>query len=393
MDFYKQGGLLMAAFSLACFLTAMPAVGQTYTANPPSNVQVTPHPEEPIVAWTDPASRVPHAVVQLSVSPANESVLLSAGIEGPDVGGWAFRASPDRNILEYDGPWENISCPRAAVTCRELTHTVGGLENGRTYYFRVRSGGATNQASEIVSATPSGSGSGNTGSGDTGSGSGGNTGSGTDSGSGGGDTGGSSGIAPAVPTFLRAVPENASASLSWQTADDNGGAAISHYAFGYKKGNERFGQWTDIPESAPGEANANAYAIPDTLEGGILYTFRLRAVNETGTHGDYTAAAVFLSVSTHTEKEELPDAVALLGNYPNPFNPQTRIEYALPSPVHVRLAVYDMQGRLKRVLENGVRPAGRHTAVFDAGDLPGGVYAYRLETPEGIVTRIMTLVK
>ena len=96
---------------------------------------------------------------------------------------------------------------------------------------------------------------------------------------------------------------------------------------------------------------------------------------------------------THTEEEELPDAVALLGNYPNPFNPQTRIDYELPSPVHVRLAVYDMQGRLARVLENGVRPAGRHTAVFDAGDLPGGVYAYRLETPEGIVTRIMTLVK
>ena len=96
---------------------------------------------------------------------------------------------------------------------------------------------------------------------------------------------------------------------------------------------------------------------------------------------------------THTEEEELPDAVALLGNYPNPFNPQTRIDYELPSPVHVRLAVYDMQGRLARVLENGVRPAGRHTAVFDAGDLPGGAYAYRLETPEGIVTKIMTLVK
>ena len=97
--------------------------------------------------------------------------------------------------------------------------------------------------------------------------------------------------------------------------------------------------------------------------------------------------------ATHTEEEELPDAVALLGNYPNPFNPQTRIDYELPSPVHVRLVVYDMQGRLARVLENGVRPAGRHTAVFDAGDLPGGVYAYRLETPEGIVTKIMTLVK
>ena len=99
------------------------------------------------------------------------------------------------------------------------------------------------------------------------------------------------------------------------------------------------------------------------------------------------------STDLNTEGEELPDAIALLTNWPNPFNARTRIDYELTSPVHVRLAVYDMQGRRVRILENGVRPAGKHTAVFNGSSLPGGVYVYRLETAEGIVSKVMTLIK
>lgn len=88
----------------------------------------------------------------------------------------------------------------------------------------------------------------------------------------------------------------------------------------------------------------------------------------------------------------------LLGNYPNPFNPDTRIEFELPRAMHVRLAVFDIRGRLVQTLVEGTREAGRQDAVWDGRDHSGGaaasgVYLYRLETGNGICTGRMTLSK
>ncbi|HEX7070113.1 MAG TPA: T9SS type A sorting domain-containing protein, partial [Rhodothermales bacterium] len=84
---------------------------------------------------------------------------------------------------------------------------------------------------------------------------------------------------------------------------------------------------------------------------------------------------------------------ALAQNYPNPFNPETRIEFRLARPGHVRLAVYDMQGRLVRTLIDGARPAGGHAETFSGAGLPSGSYVYRLETQDGQVSRTMILAK
>ncbi|NBC17703.1 MAG: T9SS type A sorting domain-containing protein, partial [Bacteroidetes bacterium] len=75
--------------------------------------------------------------------------------------------------------------------------------------------------------------------------------------------------------------------------------------------------------------------------------------------------------------EAVPEQAALDGAYPNPFNPQTTIRYALPEAADVRLAVYDLLGREVAVLAEGTQPAGTHTATFDAAGLPSGVYLYR----------------
>ena len=100
-----------------------------------------------------------------------------------------------------------------------------------------------------------------------------------------------------------------------------------------------------------------------------------------------------LSVGVSAESEELPAEVMLLGNYPNPFNPETTISYALPQGSKVRLAVYDLLGHEVAVLVDASQPAGQHTVRFDGGDLPSGSYVYRLQVGEEVVARTMTLVK
>jgi len=68
----------------------------------------------------------------------------------------------------------------------------------------------------------------------------------------------------------------------------------------------------------------------------------------------------------------------LRGNYPNPFNPTTTIQYKLASVGHIILRVYDTRGRLVSTLLDGVSGAGLHSLVWDAAGCPSGVYLLQL---------------
>ena len=65
-------------------------------------------------------------------------------------------------------------------------------------------------------------------------------------------------------------------------------------------------------------------------------------------------------------------------NYPNPFGISTMIRYELPKSSHVNLSVFDLNGRVVKVLVNGNRSAGVHTIRLDGGGLAKGVYYYRM---------------
>lgn len=107
----------------------------------------------------------------------------------------------------------------------------------------------------------------------------------------------------------------------------------------------------------------------------------------------YTAPGTVVSIDT-PNRSDLPLETRLNGNYPNPFNPSTRIGYELATAGAVRLSVYDILGREVAVLVNQERAAGRYEVSFDASGLSSGVYLYRLQLGGHMVsTRRMTLVK
>jgi hypothetical protein len=83
----------------------------------------------------------------------------------------------------------------------------------------------------------------------------------------------------------------------------------------------------------------------------------------------------------------------LLQNYPNPFNPTTTINYQLPQAGFVTLKVYDVLGNEIETLVNEEKPAGTYKLTWDAENLPGGVYFYRIRTESYTKTRKMVLLK
>ena len=93
----------------------------------------------------------------------------------------------------------------------------------------------------------------------------------------------------------------------------------------------------------------------------------------------------------------LPDGFALGQNYPNPFNPSTIIPYQLPVAAHMRLELFNVLGQRVTTLVDGERPAGFHTAVWDATNAEGqavgaGLYIYRLSGGGATLTRKMMLI-
>ena len=98
--------------------------------------------------------------------------------------------------------------------------------------------------------------------------------------------------------------------------------------------------------------------------------------------------------------DPVPAAVNRLGApRPNPFNPQTTIEYALAADGPVRLEVFSVDGRRVAVLVDGPQAAGSHSATWQGRDSAGravasGTYMYRLTTPDGeVLSGRMALVK
>jgi hypothetical protein len=88
------------------------------------------------------------------------------------------------------------------------------------------------------------------------------------------------------------------------------------------------------------------------------------------------------------------DGVSALGfPTPNPFNPVTRISYNVSSTQHVRIAIYDVTGRLVETLVDETKGAGEYVVEWDAGSLPSGVYFYHMETGDETIVRRATLLK
>jgi hypothetical protein len=197
-------------------------------------------------------------------------------------------------------------------------------------------------------------------------------------------------LAPCPPAALtgeqRIVP--AGLELTWNpnTEDDLDGYAI------YRGPDEHF-----TPE--PGNLLATSC---DTLyfdgewrwDSG--YCYKVAAVD---VHGNESECAQFCSDEvTGGEVPETPLANYLAQNFPNPFNPATRIAFGLEKPGRVSLRIYDAVGRLIRVLVDEHREAGRYEEIWDGTHSSGrsaasGIYFYRLNAGSFTATRKMILLK
>jgi len=117
-------------------------------------------------------------------------------------------------------------------------------------------------------------------------------------------------------------------------------------------------------------------------------------------HGNYLTEAIswdfvvnILTVVPDETIPEIPTHFALDQNYPNPFNPETTIRFAIPQPVNVNLAVYDITGKEVVCLVSGRVSPGFFNIKFDGRNYSTGIYFYRLTAGSFVQTKKLILIK
>jgi len=135
----------------------------------------------------------------------------------------------------------------------------------------------------------------------------------------------------------------------------------------------------------------SAYSVQQTADGGYIlagFTYALGS-----NYGDFYLVKLGAESSVPPISLSLPQHYSLHPNYPNPFNPSTRIAYDLPSPSPVTLEVFDLLGRSVFSLAKGTHSAGSYSILFDGSALPSGLYFYRLQAGTFTQTQKMILLK
>jgi len=135
----------------------------------------------------------------------------------------------------------------------------------------------------------------------------------------------------------------------------------------------------------------------------VKYSFDLRCEGKVS--GDILAAPMPGMLANHYDELHVvvPAKSHLLQNYPNPFNPETWIPFELALPSEVNVSIYDIQGRLVRMLDLGYRSMGEYftrsgAAYWDGKNESGetvqsGIYFYQLSAGDYHSVKKMVIVK
>jgi len=169
--------------------------------------------------------------------------------------------------------------------------------------------------------------------------------------------------------------------VTWRLIDIEGTISFAAYRA------ERDGPFLPLPEAEIQSRGGAHLMIDRDTSPGATYAYRVLV------YEDGEAVTSFETTVT------IPRLVTALDqNTPNPFNPDTRIPFAVGNPGRVALRIYDVSGKRVRTLVDGSLPAGEYTESWDGRDdhgipVAGGVYFYRLTTGTRALTRKAVLLK
>jgi len=139
--------------------------------------------------------------------------------------------------------------------------------------------------------------------------------------------------------------------------------------------------------------------LQDYIDNRIHLRFRLRTdATITDPGWKINDVSILAAVGADADDPVLPALTLLKDNYPNPFNPVTKIDYLLSETGHVSLEIYNVKGQLVRTIISGTQEKGSYSESWDGSDdsnisVSSGIYFYKLNTGNYNKTKKMILMK
>ena len=202
---------------------------------------------------------------------------------------------------------------------------------------------------------------------------------------------------PSDTFILAAEPFTA----TWTPAEDVDGDALSHTL--QLSTTAGFGEILYEAALGDGPITVEADLLRPVLEAAGLAVgtdltvyLRVRAADPDGAEAASEAQSLTVVRGTSVSSEalgEIPREHYLAANYPNPFNPQTTLVFGLKEPADVQIELFDLTGRRVQTLVSEHLAPGNHTRSVGLGELPTGLYLYRMRAGDRVFTRTLHLVK
>jgi len=170
---------------------------------------------------------------------------------------------------------------------------------------------------------------------------------------------------PVELTIFQAVWDGSDVDLYWATASE-----LNNRGFALER-THRNSDWAEIAfvDGAGSSSSQSSYQYCDENAGKYAdLQYRLKQIDYDGSY-EYSVV-----ISPDVETDLLPDQFSISNNYPNPFNPLTRINYHLPKEDFVSVRIFDIDGREVQTLVDQDQPPGNYQLAFNAADLASGVY-------------------
>lgn len=195
-----------------------------------------------------------------------------------------------------------------------------------------------------------------------------------------------------IPTINVLTPEegeiiegNTVYPISWQTV----GVEQLNIAYSTNAG----GDWADLATNVLSQVESYNWLVPNIASDSTK--IRIRDANNPQLFGETGLFTIdpATDVKDPSQDEAIPSEYKLYTNYPNPFNPSTRIKYSIPEEAFVTIKVFDILGAEVATLVNETRSPGNYELNFDASNLRSGVYLYRIQAGNYTESRKMLFIK
>jgi hypothetical protein len=183
-----------------------------------------------------------------------------------------------------------------------------------------------------------------------------------------------------LSSFIASVVNN-SVNLNWQTETE-----VNNYGFEIERVEQKSNNWVKLG-FIQGHGNSNSpkeYSFLDKPNGGNKFKYRLKQIDIDGKYEYSPEVEVIL---------DIPAKFSVKQNFPNPFNPTTKIEFSIPSDNLAQIKVYNVLGMEVATLLNEYRQAGTHNLEFNASNLSSGIYFYKVVSGNYSETKKMILLR